>query len=619
MDFFDRIKNGIIQLCRNVREKVMNLGKVKELPRKAFDWFIHHENRKMIISAVSMWCVVFVTIIVVCRVSRSSDVSASVREEPTVMELESVMETSDKSKTVIKQTQAEITSELVTVQPETEPETSAPQAEEPVTVERETISIQKIEVSKTTLKDDAATVTKKVETVEPLNVSTVSSTKLDSTRYAHCIDISYHQGKIDWAAVKASGIDYAIIRVGYRGYETGKLGKDIRFDENIQGAINNDIKVGVYFFSQAITEQEALEEASVTLEYIKNYKISLPVVIDWETTGGYRTYDAGLSRSKLTSILSTFCDTVKRYGYEPMIYMCKSDYQSRVDAAKLASKYKTWVAWYFTKYNTDNYASNLFKYGDELPDMSFDYNIWQYSSKGSVSGIKERVDMNVIILPEVNYDVKLNITKFSIVTNINTPVDLMSGISASDSSGKDATDGVVLNIKNAAGNVISKESAFAAAGKYILNYKYTDKNGTVVNKDANLYVRSLPVIYFENNVWNDKTEKSVTYDYDESRSAEENYNEIIRILDEKLNAYYYDIMEGVSDAKQVTDYKYEGIQNIVKDGTIESGENFITYSVADGKGLKDSREVRLIINHEQAEEGTECTENSTENRKSAIS
>lgn len=618
MDFFDRIKNGIIQLFRNVREKAMNLSEVKELPRKAFDWFIHHENRKMIISAVSMWCAVFITIIVVCRVSGSSDVSASVREETVVMELESVTETSDKSK-VIKQTQAETTSESVTAQPETEPETAAPQAEEPVNVEKETISIQKIEVSKTTLKDDAATVTKKVETVEPLNVSTVSSTKSDSTRYAHCIDISYHQGKIDWAAVKASGIDYAIIRVGYRGYETGKLGKDIRFDENIQGAINNDIKVGVYFFSQAITEQEALEEASVTLEYIKNYKISLPVVIDWETTGGYRTYNAALSRSKLTGILSTFCDTVKRYGYEPMIYMCKSDYQSRVDAAKLASKYKTWVAWYFTKYNTDNYASNIFKYGDELPDMSFDYDIWQYSSKGSVGGIKERVDMNVIILPEVKYDVKLNISKSSIVTNINTPVDLMSGISASDSSGKDATGSVVLNIKNAAGNVISKESAFATAGKYILNYNYTDKNGTVVNKDANLYVRSLPVICFENNVWNDRTEKSVIYDYDESRSAEENYTEIIRLLDEKLSAYYYDIIEGVSDAKQVTDYEYEGIRDIVKDGTIESGEISITYSVADGKGLRDSREVRLIINHKQAEESTERAEDSTENRKSAIS
>lgn len=605
MNFFDRIKNKIIRLYKDVRENSMNLEKVRKLPHRAYEWFIYHENRKMIISTVSVWFAVFAVIIIVCRISGNADASASVEEQTTVFELESVKETSYKGKTIVKEPQAETTSEIITPQPETEPETTVQPETEPVPVEKETISIDKLKVSRTTLKDDVSSVPKRIENIAPLNVSTIPSTKLDSSRYAQCIDISHHQGKIDWAAVKASGIDYAIIRVGYRGYETGGLGKDTRFDENIQGAIRNDIKVGVYFFSQAITEQEALEEASVTLNYIKNYKISLPVVIDWETTGGYRTYNAGLSRSRLTGILSTFCDTVERYGYEPMVYMCKSDYESRINATQIASKYKTWVAWYFPKYDTDNFASNFFKYGDDLPDMSFGYNIWQYSCKGRVNGIKEKVDMNVLILPEVKYDIKLNVSAPDIVTNINTPVDLMKGVSASGSDGRDATSEVKLHISNNTGTAVSKENALSVGGKYNLNYRFTDKDGTVVNKNAVLYVRSLPVIRFEQTVWSDNTVRSLSYDYDESMSAEDNYGAIIRLLDDKLSAVYYDIIEGVSDARKITAKEYAGIENVMTDGDIKSGEIVITYNVSDGKGLSNSKTVNLIINREQEEEGTD--------------
>lgn len=619
MNFFDRIRNGIEQLCGNIRDKSKNLYRVWGLPHKVYDWFIHHEDKKKIVSVVGIWFAVFAIIITVCRIGKSSDVAASVQEEIVIMEPKSITETSDKVKTVLKETQEETTEEITTEQQETEPETTQPPAEEPVTVEREVIPIENINVSKTAMKDDAAAVTKKVETIATFQVITKPSISSDSSRFVNCIDISYHQGKIDWAAVKASGIDYAIIRVGYRGYETGKLGKDVRFDENMRGAIENGVKVGVYFFSQAITEQEALEEASVTLEYIKNYKISLPVVIDWETTGGYRTFTAGLSRNKLTSILSTFCDTVKRYGYEPMVYMCKSDFQSRVNAQELASKYKTWMAWYFTKYDTDNYPSNIFKYGDELPDMPFQYNMWQYSSKGSVNGIKERVDMNVLILPEEKHDVTLKITKSSLITNLNVPIDLMNGVSASGSDGKDATSDIVLSITDAAGTTVTKESAFAVSGKYNLNYRYTDKDGTVVNKSSTLYVRDLPVIYFENLEWkDDNTIQSVFYDYKEDMSAEDNKKEVVRLLEEKLSACYYDIVEGIGEAKEVTDKKYEGISNMITDSDGIADEVLITYKVSDGKGVYNTRVVKVIINRQQEIESTVSSENDKKENQSAM-
>ena len=612
MDFLGRIKKRITQLCSDIREKSRKIKSVKELPQRAYDWFNHHEDKKSIISAVGMWFAAFIIIIVVCRIGGSPDVAASANEEIVVMEISTSTETSDKEIDVLKEknTQAETTQEMTTAEPETEPETTAPLAEEPVTVERKVIPIENINVSETVMKDDAATETKKVETIATFNIKTMSSMNLDNSRYAHCIDISYHQGKIDWAAVKAAGIDYAIIRVGYRGYETGKLGKDIRFDENIQGAINNGIQVGVYFFSQAITEQEALEEASVTLEYIKNYNISLPVIIDWETTGGYRTYTAGLSKSKLTSILSTFCDTVKRYGYEPMVYMCKSDYESRINSEQIASKYKTWVAWYFTQYNTNNYASNKFQYGDELPEMSFQYNMWQYSSKGRVNGITECVDMNVLILPEVKYDIKFNVAKPTIVTNVNKPVDLMEGVSVSGSDGKDATSDIVLSLTNTTGKVVTKETAFATPGKYTLSYKYTDKDGTVLVENADLYIRDLPVIYFENQPCRDNLELSVLYEYDEAISAEENYDEIISLLKEKLSACYYDTVEGADEVKQVTEEVFDGIGNIITDGTIADSKITITYKASDGKGLSNARVIKLIINRKQEEESTDSTESS---------
>ncbi len=192
------------------------------------------------------------------------------------------------------------------------------------------------------------------------------------------IDVSKWQGTIDWGAVASSGISFAIIRAGYRGSSTGALIEDPYFKQNIKGATNAGIKVGVYFFTQAITEAEAVEEASMVLSLVSGYKITYPIFIDTESATNGRAN--GLSTSARTAIVSAFCKTIKNAGYTPGVYASKSWYTSKLNASSLSS-YCIWVA----QYNSScTYTGK--------------YNMWQYSSTGSVSGISGNVDMNISYL-----------------------------------------------------------------------------------------------------------------------------------------------------------------------------------------------------------------------------
>lgn len=188
------------------------------------------------------------------------------------------------------------------------------------------------------------------------------------------IDVSKWQGKIDWKAVAGAGIDFAIIRCGYRGSSTGALVEDPYFKQNIKGATENGIKVGVYFFTQAITKAEAVEEASMALELVKDYKLQMPIYIDTEGSGGRAD---SLSKSKRTKIVKAFCETIKNAGYKAGIYASKNWYLNKLDTSDL-SYYHIWVAQYNTKCTYEGR-----------------YDSWQYSSNGKVPGIKGRVDMNI--------------------------------------------------------------------------------------------------------------------------------------------------------------------------------------------------------------------------------
>ena len=208
----------------------------------------------------------------------------------------------------------------------------------------------------------------------------VHDSKFNGTTKRSGIDVSKWQGDIDWNQVKAAGIEYAIIRVGYRGASSGALAKDNKAIQNIQGAKAAGLKVGVYIFSQAINISEAQEEADYTINQISGYSLDLPVVIDYEYASGNsgRLYDAHLSVEAATSIVNAFCERVQNRGYYGMVYANKSMLQHQLNASDISSKYAVWLANYT---NHTTYGGN--------------YRFWQYTSTGSVPGIRGNVDMDV--------------------------------------------------------------------------------------------------------------------------------------------------------------------------------------------------------------------------------
>lgn len=203
---------------------------------------------------------------------------------------------------------------------------------------------------------------------------------------ANGIDVSKWQGKIDWKAVKGSGVDFAIIRIGYRA-ENGKIYKDECADYNIQQAVKNDILVGVYFFSTAVSASEAKQEAEWTAEAVKSYPISYPIVYDCE---GYADTDSrmySLTNAQRTDNALAFLSEIMAKGYNGMFYAAMSDMEKsfKWDMAKIESKYKVWVAHYPAA--TYPAVAN--------PAYSGRYDMWQYTHKGKVGGIKGDTDMVV--------------------------------------------------------------------------------------------------------------------------------------------------------------------------------------------------------------------------------
>lgn len=194
-------------------------------------------------------------------------------------------------------------------------------------------------------------------------------------RTARGIDVSKFQGSIDWNAVKSDGITFAIIRCGYRGYGSGALVEDSTYRRNIQGAINAGLRVGVYFYSQAINEAEAVEEASMVLSLVSGYSLPLGVYYDTESVGGGRAN--ALSAAERTACAVAFCETIRSAGYSAGVYSYASWFYNALNFANI-SKYNIWIA----------------QYRDTL-SFSYKHNIWQYTGSGSVKGISKPVDMNI--------------------------------------------------------------------------------------------------------------------------------------------------------------------------------------------------------------------------------
>ena len=219
-----------------------------------------------------------------------------------------------------------------------------------------------------------------------MEIKDINTPKGDKDIVTYGIDVAKWQGVIDWKKVKEEGIAYAMIRVGFRTLDTGIIVEDPYGEYNIQQALNNDIKVGIYFFSTAINKEEAIEEAKWVADFIAPYSITYPVAYNCEgfTDSNNRQY--GMTKEERTDLAISFLDYIDKKGYTPMFYASKNELEGEAqwNTNALSNKYKIWVAQYINSISADMKSTYL-----------GDHHMWQYTSKGVVSGIEELVDLNV--------------------------------------------------------------------------------------------------------------------------------------------------------------------------------------------------------------------------------
>lgn len=193
------------------------------------------------------------------------------------------------------------------------------------------------------------------------------------------IDVSRYQGDIDWERVRADGVEFAFIRAGIRGYGTGKLVPEEGFADNLVEAVNAGVDVGAYFFSQAVNEAEAVEEADLVINALSGNGIPYPVVYDLEKVKSPDGRMNGMSKEEMTKVCIAFCERIKEAGYTPMIYGNLETFCLMLDMKQLED-YPKWFAFYQEEFY-----------------FPYDYQIWQYSDKGRVDGITGDVDMNILL------------------------------------------------------------------------------------------------------------------------------------------------------------------------------------------------------------------------------
>lgn len=199
------------------------------------------------------------------------------------------------------------------------------------------------------------------------------------------IDVSKFQGKIDWEKVKESGIEFAIIRLGFRGYgDKGNIVLDTSFEENAVEAQKAGIKIGVYFFSQAITEAEAIEEAGFVLDKIKDKNITYPVCFDLEKIKYDTARTDNLTSEQITKMTLAFCREIENAGYTPIVYGNAKTFTTRMQLEEL-NNYQKWYADY-----------------QKTPLYPYEFNFWQYTETGTVKGINGNVDINLQFIPKDN-------------------------------------------------------------------------------------------------------------------------------------------------------------------------------------------------------------------------
>ena len=193
------------------------------------------------------------------------------------------------------------------------------------------------------------------------------------------MDVSSFQGDVNWEKVKNDGVEYAFIRLGYRGYESGKIVNDSKYEDNITGCNDVGLDCGVYFFTEALNESEGVEEAEFVLECLGEHHIELPIVLDVEQSANVnKSRTKNLSAEDRTKAVIAFCERIKQAGYTPMIYGNLKSMLIMLDFEQL-EEYDKWFAY--------------FHYPLRFP---YKHKIWQYTASGKVDGIKGDADLNLM-------------------------------------------------------------------------------------------------------------------------------------------------------------------------------------------------------------------------------
>lgn len=199
----------------------------------------------------------------------------------------------------------------------------------------------------------------------------------DGFRARTGVDVSTHQKEIDWQAVAADGVSFAILRLGRRGYTEGGLFLDETFEQNLRGALDAGLEAGVYFFSQAVTPEEAEEEADYVLSILDGQELTFPVAFDWENISGDQARTDGLDGETMTRCAAAFCKRIRDGGCRPAVYFNQTQGYLHYDLRELA-EYDLWLAEY-----------------DAVPDFYYHFDLWQYSNSGRVDGIEGDVDLDL--------------------------------------------------------------------------------------------------------------------------------------------------------------------------------------------------------------------------------
>lgn len=194
------------------------------------------------------------------------------------------------------------------------------------------------------------------------------------------VDVSFYQGDIDWEQVRAAGISFAMIRAGYRGYQSAAIQVDEKFYQNLNGALAAGLDVGVYFYSQAVTPEEAREEANFVLQLIEGYDISFPIAFDWEHISDDTARTDDIHSDVLTDCCLAFCDTIRNAGYDPIVYFYRSLGYHEYEMDRLKG--------------LDFWFSGTGAY----PDYYYEIAMWQYSYTATVPGIPTNTDLNLYFM-----------------------------------------------------------------------------------------------------------------------------------------------------------------------------------------------------------------------------